>query len=197
MPSIPRVRFFFGFLLLFPGTVPALAEGLAKDPLETIAEPAVVLVFVDLACPTTLRYLPRIERLSQWGASRGIAFYNVFPNPHLSADEVDRFCASSGLSAEARRDPDFSLTRRTGVGVTPQAVVLVPDASAPGYRIAYRGRIDDGYLTLSREDEAAVREDLKEVLEAVLSGADVPFRETRAVGSYIWRHSLATESGAP
>jgi hypothetical protein len=72
------------------------------------------------------------------------------------------------------------IARHANASMTPQAVV-VDRAGA----IRYRGRIDNFYAALGKPRQQVTERDLRNALDAVLAGRDVPKRETEPVGCYI------------
>ena len=73
-----------------------------------------------------------------------------------------------------------TLVKMTGATVTPEAVVF--DSRR---KIAYRGRIDDLYISFGQARDAATTHELADALEAVLAGKTVAEPATKAVGCYI------------
>ena len=67
-----------------PGAVDL--DGRPIDP--TAAKGTTVLVFVGTECPVSNRYAPEIAALEQRYASRGAAFWLVYPGPHADAAAV-------------------------------------------------------------------------------------------------------------
>ena len=68
----------------------------------------------------------------------------------------------------------------SGATVTPEAAVW-----AEGSGLVYRGRIDDLYVDFGKQRVEPSQRDLREVLDAILSGEIPPFRSTKAIGCYI------------
>jgi hypothetical protein len=68
----------------------------------------------------------------------------------------------------------------TGVTVTPEAAVFDRARS-----LAYRGRIDNRYVSLGVERPAATEHTLADALDAVLARRPVPQRQAQAVGCFI------------
>jgi hypothetical protein len=84
----------------------------------------------------------------------------------------------SGIPAAV--DRSRVIARRANASMTPQAVVV--DRAG---EIRYRGRIDNFYAALGKPRQQVTEHDLRDALDAVLSGRAVPKRETEAVGCYI------------
>ena len=170
-------------------TAPAPSGGrvldLAGRPADPLAHPgaATVLVFTRTDCPISNRYAPELRRLHDRFTPRGAAFWLVYADPSETVEAIERHRRSFGLGFDALRDPDHALVRLTGATVTPEVAVFAPSAGGP--RMVYRGRIDDRAVDFGRVRAEPTSRDLAEVLEALLSGASVSPRTTRAVGCFI------------
>jgi hypothetical protein len=139
-----------------------------------------VLIFISTDCPVSNRYALEITRLHAEFADRGIRFWLVYPNPLDTENAIRQHVESYHLPHIAERDPGHKLVALTGATITPEAVVF--DAAG---RVAYRGRIDDRFVELTRERPAATAHDLRNALIAVLAGKPPVPARTQAVGCYI------------
>ena len=81
------------------------------------------------------------------------------------------------------QDSDHRLVARARAVVTPEAAVFVPAGS--GWRLIYRGRIDDRSVDFGKYRLAPERHDLEEALKSVVSGKPGLLRETKAIGCAI------------
>src|SRR5690606_1973910 len=106
--------------------------------------------------------------------------YRVYSDPTLTADDVRAHEKAYGYTGKAILDHDSALALRTGVDVTPEAVVF--DANG---RLQYRGRIDDRYVRLGVYKAQAEHEDLSDALQAVLKGETPSVQETKGIGCFI------------
>lgn len=141
---------------------------------------AVVLLFVARDCPISNAYAPEIKRLCDHYARAHVAFYLVYPDPDTSLAAARRHAKDYGYTVPLLLDPAHRLVHRAGATVTPEAAVF-----APGGRLLYRGRIDDLYLGFGQRRDAATRHDLRDALDAVLSGKPVPTSRTPAIGCFL------------
>jgi hypothetical protein len=69
------------------------------------------------------------------------------------------------------------LASRTGVTLTPTAVIL-----SPAGELLYRGRIDNRYLDFGKYRDAGVKPDLRLALDAVVAGNPVAEPFTNPIG---------------
>ena len=112
----------------------------------------------------------------------------------LIYEDVDTASSTARLDAEVRRhlqeyryagipaavDRSRRSRRARSATITPQAVVI--DRAGT---IRYRGRIDNFYAALGKPRQQITEHDLRDALDAVLSGRPVPKIETEALGCYI------------
>lgn len=140
---------------------------------------ATVLFFVSIECPLVQRYLPRIGELAKAYAERGVVFLVVNVG---AGDEFVDAVGEVTLRAPAAvfaRDFDLQLANACGVDRTGAAVVL--DATG---RMVYRGRVDDQY-GYSGMRERATSNELRDALEALLSGQPIAVAESAISGCKI------------
>jgi hypothetical protein len=155
-------------------------ENRRVDPLVSASGvKATVLLFISTDCPVSNRYAPELRRLSESFASKGVAFWLVYPNPAESPQQIRDHLTSFSFPMQALRDPEHALAKWVHATVTPEAVVVA------GGRILYRGRIDDRYVGLGVERPAPSRRDLEEALTAFIAGKRVEHPTTQAVGCFI------------
>jgi hypothetical protein len=85
-------------------------------------------------------------------------------------------------------DDNFAVAEFAGATVTPEAVVFIYPEGVDQPLLVYRGRIDDQYQGFGQYRPAATRDDLRLILDQVLTGS-IPEKliTTKAVGCYIPR----------
>jgi hypothetical protein len=138
---------------------------------------ATVLFFITTDCPIANSFSPEINRIVADYQPRGVDFERVYTDLTLTTEAVRRHAAEYGHSSPSRIDAGHALSRKHGVTVTPEAVVLGGDGSR-----LYRGRIDDRYLAPGQYRLQPTTRDLRDAIEAVLAGRPVPVAETKAAG---------------
>jgi len=138
-----------------------------------------VLIFVSVQCPVSNAYNERMERLAQELKARGVNVVGINSNATESSDDVKRHAADNKLTFPILKDKENKIADRLGALVTPEAFLL--DAS---HKLVYRGRIDN-----SRSGNAVTASELRDAVEATLSGKPVEKTEVRAFGCSIKRAS--------
>ncbi|HXG23719.1 MAG TPA: redoxin domain-containing protein [Chthonomonadales bacterium] len=141
--------------------------------------PAVYL-FLSTQCPVANRYTSRMIAMERVYRGQGVRFIGVNANANESAADVLHYARARGFTFPIVKD-DGSLATRLGATMTPQAVVLDREGV-----IRYRGRLDDNVNPTEVKSH-----DLKDAIDAVLSGKPVPRAETAAFGCIIRHKPLA------
>lgn len=181
----------WGLLALSPAFTPVAAavdnvriealDGTLVDPLKVPSTvKASVFIFVSVDCPVSNRYAPEVKRLHDTFAAKGVAFTLVYPNPAESAGQIREHLKAYSYPIAALRDTKQALAKRADVTITPEVAVFTHDGT-----LAYRGRIDDRYVSLGVERPAATVHDLADALTSILAGTPVRAPRTQAVGCYV------------
>ena len=146
-----------------------------------------VIFFVATDCPISNSYAPEIQRVCREYGPRGVGCSLIY-------EDVDSSTSGTRLDDEVRKhlreyryadipaavDRARTVAKRARASVTPQAVVI--DRAG---QIRYRGRIDNFYAALGKPRQQVTERDLRNALDAVLSGRPVPKIETEALGCFI------------
>ncbi len=154
-------------------------NGKSADPLAAPVGKPVVLVFVRTDCPISNRYAPLLQKLhSAYSAKAN--FWLVYPDKHISSQQIRDHLRQFGYTLGALRDPAHVLVKRSSVSITPEAAVF--DGHG---KLVYHGRIDNWYEDAGRSRPAATTHELQSVLDAVIAGKPAPLLTAPAVGCYI------------
>jgi len=164
--------------------------GRQVDPLANARSQPNVFVFIRTDCPISNRYAPEIQRLNEEFAVSHVTFWLVFVDPTESPGAIQQHVSEYGYRMGVLRDPKHALVKLTGVSVTPEVVVFIPngDAAVPKHsesKMIYRGRIDDKYVDFGKERPQPATHDLERVLKAIVERKPLEFETTRAVGCFI------------
>jgi thiol-disulfide isomerase/thioredoxin len=141
---------------------------------------AVVLLFVGYDCPISNGYTPEVLRLCKEYTPKKVAFCVVYAEADITKDDARKHAKEYGYTCPAILDPEMKLARKVGATVKPEAAVLSPKGE-----LLYRGRINDLYIDFGKKRPQATTHDLKNALDAVLTGKAIPIARTKAVGCYI------------
>ena len=140
---------------------------------------AAVLVLVQWCnhCPYVIGWQDRMNDVQRDYAARGVRVVAVNSNdaerfPGDSFEEMVERAREKSYSFDYLYDPSQDVARHLGSERTPEVFVFDRDR-----RLVYHGAIDD-----NRDEREVGRRYLREVLDAVLAGAEPPVTETPAVG---------------
>ena len=161
-------------------------NGSATAPF-TPAGRASVVFFVATDCPVSNSYAPEIQRVCRDYGPRGVKCSLIYEDvdTHSSAAHLEQQVRThlqeygySGFTAVVDRDRVAATHAKASI--TPQALVI--DRAG---EIRYRGRIDNLYAALGKTRQQVTSHDLRDALDAVLAGGQVPHPETEALGCFI------------
>ncbi len=155
-------------------------QGKMRKPFFAAPNTAAVVFFVTNDCPVSNGYAQEMRRICE--AYKGKASCTLdYIDPTLSTETVAKhFTEYNHGDYPAVIDTEHALVKASGAQVTPEVVVVLP-----GGQIAYRGRIDNKYVALGRARQQPTVHDLRDVLDAVLSGKPVESSRTSPIGCYI------------
>ena len=136
-----------------------------------------VLIFIAVQCPVSNGYNERMEKLAQDYKARGVNVVGINANSTESAADVKNHAAKNNLTFPILKDNGSKVADLLGATRTPEAYFL--DASN---KLLYHGRIDN-----SRDITQVNSSELRDALEATLSGKPVPKTTASAFGCSIKR----------
>jgi len=167
--------------ILHPAIVVRDVNGVAREPLRVEKGHISALVFVTNDCPISNYYSHAIRRTCEEYAGRGLECRLVYIDPTMKDAAAAQHARDYGHGDYPKVvDRDRALVAATGVTVTPEVVLIRPDAT-----IAYRGRIDNYYVDLTRPRAQVTEHDWRDALDALMAGKPVAKPEVPAVGCYI------------
>ena len=163
-------------------------DGRVHRPFQP-AEHVFVLLFLTSDCPISNAYAPEIQSLCRTSVARGFRCLLMYEDAGIAASDVRAHLQAYRYSRiAAALDTRGVIAARAGATITPEAVVV--DRSGT---VRYRGRIDNLYAALGRRRPAATVHDLRDAVDAVLSGRQVSTPRTEALGCYITPQSSRSE----
>ena len=164
-------------------------SGQSQTPLSTPEAKATVLFFILPDCPISNAYAPEIKRITEDYTKKNVSVFMVYVDPDLTEAEAKKHAIDFGYVCPVIRDTSLQLVAATGVTIAPEVVVLGPDGKR-----RYRGRIDNLYAGLGKRRSKASEHNLRDALDATLSGMPVLQETTTAIGCYIAKPSTAKPS---
>jgi peroxiredoxin len=145
---------------------------------------AVVISFTCNHCPYAQAYDDRFIALAREWMPKGVSFVAINANDAVKYPD-DNFDAMKKRAQEKKfpyaylHDESQSVAKAYGAVCTPHIFILGPDR-----KLAYEGRIDDNW----KEPAAAKSNDLRNAIEAIVSGRPVPAPNTNPMGCSIkWK----------
>jgi len=154
-------------------------EGRAVQPFRASQAKAVVLLFAAPDCPISNALAPEVRRIAREYVPRGTDFYLVYAE-ETEREAIEQHIRDFEYTFPALLDFDHVLVDYTGATVTPEAAVLTP-----GGELAYLGRINDLYVAFGKRRAEPTTAELRDALEAVLTGEEPPVARTEAIGCFI------------
>jgi thiol-disulfide isomerase/thioredoxin len=156
-------------------------DGKTYDPAATGDKTAVVLFFISPFCSTTKSFVKEINQISTDYSDR-VVVYLVHSDPEITKEIAMEHAILSDIKATVLIDKEQLLAKQVQAKITPEAIVLSPKGET-----LYQGRINDLYLGPTKRQRAATTKDLRDALDAILSGKSVPAPQHEAQGCKIGR----------
>jgi len=136
-----------------------------------------VLIFIAVQCPVSNAYNERMEKLARDYKARGINVVGINSNVTEPADAVKAHAAAHKMTFLILKDNGNKIADALGATRTPEAYLV--DANN---KLLYHGRIDN-----SRDTSQVNSTELRDALEAILSGKPVAKTTANAFGCSIKR----------
>jgi hypothetical protein len=156
-------------------------DGVARTPLKSGKGRDAVLFFVTNDCPISNAYAHEIARICSEYGPKGADCSLVYVDPTVTDNQARTHASTYGHGAYPRFvDRRHELVKATGVTITPEVAVV----NSSG-QVVYRGRIDNSFTALGQPRRDPTVRDLRDALDATLSGKPAPHAETKALGCYI------------
>ena len=146
-----------------------------------------VVCFLGTECPLARLYGPRLTTMAREYPQ--VRFFGINSNRQDSIADLQHYVKAHGIDFALLKDHGNRVADQFQAERTPEVFLL--DA---GFRVRYRGRIDDQYIPGVARKEPT-RHDLKEALQELLDRKPVSVPRTNAAGCIIGRQRAQTESG--
>jgi thiol-disulfide isomerase/thioredoxin len=161
-----------------PAELPA-TDGKSYPPLDAAEKKAVVLFFVSPFCSTTRPFMKEINSISADYADKATITL-VHSDSEITIEVAFQHADLEQVKARVLIDKSQQLAKHVGATTTPEAVIV-----SPAGEVMYRGRINDLYLGPTKRQRSATTHDLREALDAVLTGKPVSSPQQPAQGCKI------------
>lgn len=140
-----------------------------------------ILVFISNACPVSKQYEQRIKDLNYEYAGRGYPVVTISSNdrsasPDDSPEEMQKTAKENDYQFQVLIDEGQEVAREYGARNTPEVFVLSKQNSY--LKIEYVGAIDNN----SDDGSAADRNYVKDAVDALLKGEQIPVTFTKTEG---------------
>ncbi len=167
--------------ILNPGLSVRDIDGVAREPLKAEKWHVNAVFFVTNDCPISNYYAHEIRRICDEYVKRGAGCSLVYTDSSMTDEQARQHAKEYGHGDYPKIvDRTHALVTAAGAKINPTAVLVRPDGS-----IAYRGRIDNSYAAIGVQRRVVTEHDLRDALDAVLTGKPVPKPGTQPIGCYI------------
>ena len=137
----------------------------------------VVLIFMEVGCPISQRFVPMMNRLYQYSQKLGVDFYGVLAHPSATWQEARTFRDEFAIEFPVLWDSNLDLALRLQPTVVPETFVINARDE-----VVYFGRINDQYAAPGKFNAQERSPDLKRAMEAVARGQEPEYRTRKAIG---------------
>jgi len=155
-------------------------NGIVHRQSEWQDKSAIVIFFTTTDCPLSNGYIPEMNRIYKSYASRRVAFFAVQADTTIEPAAVQRHTKEFGFLFPVLLDPQQTLVKLTSATATPEVAVLSRSGD-----VLYLGRIDNRVEDFDQRRSVATQFDLRNAIDAVLSGRPVQPSRTKVVGCAI------------
>lgn len=138
---------------------------------------AIIIMFIATQCPVSNAYNERMVKLYDEYASKDVVFLGINSNKKEDAEDVREHADDNKFQFPVLKDPQNKIADKYQAQVTPEIFVVNSKRE-----LLYHGRIDD-----SKRENEIDSHDLKNALDAILTGKPVEETETKAFGCTIKR----------
>ncbi|MEL7339415.1 MAG: thioredoxin family protein [Bacteroidota bacterium] len=142
---------------------------------------AVVVVFTSSHCSWATQYIQRLQKLHERYGEKNVSFIAINSNdPTLSQRDAEaRMHKIAKYKFPYLKDKDQAVAKMFGITKNPEAVVLIPGEE--GFKMIYRGKIDDNPLDATVVNKAY----LELAIQAAIAGTELETESTPPNGCSI------------
>lgn len=164
-----------------PQLAASTLEGSPARPFQLERHKAALLLFVTHDCPISNSYAREYARIRGEYADKQVSTWLIYVDPDAKTADLKQHQQVFGLTGfPAIHDRQHVVVKAAGATMTPEAVIVSKDGL-----IAYRGRVDNLYADYGKRRRQPTVRDLRDALDALLSGRPVAKARTEAIGCFI------------
>lgn len=134
---------------------------------------AVVLVMQGNGCPIVQKMLPTLKEVAAEYGERNVEFLMINSNFQDKPDGIKKEAEKFELDMPIMKDTDQTIGKYLGAVRTAEVFIIDPDDD---WKLIYHGPIDDR-LTYGREKAVADNHFVRDMLDAMLEGRELPHPE--------------------
>lgn len=149
-------------------------------PLESANGKPCVIIFITTDCPIANALAPEINRIYKDYQKKGIQFTLAHVDPDISTDDAKKHAQEYSLNPPVVIDRKHQLVKASNAKVTPQTAVF--DHTG---KLVYSGRLNNQWADYGKRRVKVSEHNLRDTLDALLTGKPAPKSHTTAVGCYI------------
>ena len=139
-----------------------------------------VIVFMEVECPISQQYSLTLQKIREDYASLDSLNFIALFTGKTGQKEAESFLDTYSLSFRAIADPDLAWAKQFRAEVTPEVYIVTRDLE-----VLSRGAIDNWYSALGQNRQVIDQHYLRDNLQALFSGKELPFPKTKAIGCFI------------
>ena len=140
-----------------------------------------LLFFLMSDCPVANQYAPEIERICNSYGPKGAQCFLVYVDPGMKVADIRKHMKDFKYTCcSAILDSNHELVKAAGATVVSEIALFANNGE-----LKYRGRIDNLYAALGKPRQVVSERDLRNALDALIAGRNVPNPRTQAFGCFI------------
>lgn len=140
---------------------------------------ASVLIFVSPNCPLSQNYSRTINQLDSMFSAQQVVFQLVFPG-QITQAAIDSFTTQYRLHQQVIPDSMYLLAKKLQATTTPETFIFNTHG-----KLVYQGAIDNWAVDLGQKRQVITAFYVRDVLQAMIDDAPIPYTKTTAVGCFI------------
>lgn len=141
---------------------------------------AIVLIAHGIGCPILRQNIVQLTKLQEEFGPKGVAFFMINAVTHDQTEDIARDAKEFQITIPVLKDDTQLISKSLGLSRMSEVIVVDPRE----WKIVYRGAVDDRLNYESQKIKPA-KEYLRDVLEAVIGGKEIPSESAPVKGCLI------------